>query len=114
MTQGAVADEEQTELLSVTNPELFARLLHFKLEEFLAQHKATLLGIQEELLERNCWRAIVHMASPSTYRPIFGDDDNMEVDTPTQNLMWLLAEKAKEESSCERNRHQEDPGEDNT
>ena len=40
------------------------------------------------------------MASPSTYRPIFGDDDNMEVDTPSQNLMRLLAEKAKENQAA--------------
>ena len=36
------------------------------------------------------------MASPSTYRTVFGDDDNMEVDSPSQNLMRLLAENAKE------------------
>ena len=36
------------------------------------------------------------MTSPSTYRAYFGDDDTMEVDSPTQSLRRLLAEKTKE------------------
>lgn len=39
-------------------------------------------------------------APPSSFRTTLGYNDNMEVDTPSQNLMRLLAEKTKENQAA--------------